>query len=68
MIDKRVWGCESEHVESADSITGSCADNSSMLAGEADDKGMAAWELNFKAMKTAAYDLGRLPNEVCVVA
>jgi hypothetical protein len=54
MVDQQLWG--------SDGDSGSSGSN--LAAGAADDRGIAAWELNMKSLKTAAYDLGRLPNEV----
>jgi len=57
LVEQQLWG-------SADAEQGGGREHSSMGSAEADDKGVAAWELNVKALKTAAYDLGRLPGEV----
>lgn len=61
LVDTQVWGsaASSSKDDTDDSVS------SAALAAEADDAScVAAWELNMKALKTAAYDLGRLPNEV----
>jgi hypothetical protein len=54
MVDQQLWGSDSD----------SSSSGSNLAAGAADDRGIAAWELNMKSLKTAAYDLRRLPNEV----
>lgn len=57
MVEQQLWGSD-------DGESSSSSGRSSLATGAADDQGMAAWELNMKALKTAAYDLGRLPNDV----
>lgn len=62
MVEQQLWDTGAP----ADQDSSSSGSNgiNSLVAEAADDKGLAAWELNMKALKTAAYDLGRLPNEV----
>lgn len=65
MVEQQLWH-DATHADpdSSSSDAGGGSGSSSLAAGAADDRGIAAWELNMKSLKTAAYDLGRLSNEV----
>lgn len=70
LVEQQLWGdaasaSAGEDGSSTDGGGGSSGSIvSSLAARAADDKGLAAWDVNMKALKTVAYDLGRLPNEV----
>lgn len=66
MVEQQLWATSvpADQDGSNDDSSSGRSDISSLAAGAADDKGLAAWELNMKSLKTAAYDLGRLPSEV----
>lgn len=62
--DSSIGSTDANNTVNTSSSNISSGSSSGLLSGDADDKGLAAWELNIKSLKTAAYDLGRLPNEV----
>lgn len=67
LVEQQLWGdaASAGAGEDGSSDGGSGSGSIGSLAAEAaDDQGLDAWDINMKALKTAAYDLGRLPNEV----
>jgi methylase of polypeptide subunit release factors len=69
LVEQQLWGdaASASTDQDGDSNDGGSSGGvsiGSLAAGAADDKGLAAWDVNMKALKTAAYDLGRLPKEV----
>jgi hypothetical protein len=65
-VEQQLWGDATNAEPDTNSSAASRSGGSTGLAaGAADDKGVATWEVNMRCLKTAAYDLGRLPNEVC---
>lgn len=67
LVEQQLWGDSASAGAGEDGSSndgGSSGSIGSLAAGAADDHGLAAWDVNMKALKTAAYDLGRLPNEV----
>jgi hypothetical protein len=64
LVEQQLWGSSAARAADGDDLDSSSTGPGVVTSGQQDDKGMAAWELNMKALKTAAYDLGRLPTEV----
>jgi hypothetical protein len=63
LVEQQLWGRSATRAADGDDLDSSTG-GGDVASGQEDDKGVAAWELNMKALKTAAYDLGRLPTEV----